>query len=555
MSGTAGAQEQALHGGRSSAPPRAATKGEGYVVRVWLVALLAALLHMIPYWHAQFSARDGLTFTGNLTVSPDYMQYRVWERQTVREGPVVTNTFTTEPNRAHLPVFYYWAIGQTARALHVRPEAVYAYSGAVFAVILSWLLWIFAARSIADVTMRWWAYLATMFGGGLTGHLKLLESAPGLNQVGVLRRVLIEPLAAWPVFEEYRGHFVFRALYDSHFLLLWVVALLAILALARAVEHYSHQRALLAATGFAAMTALHVYEGVTLWAIAAAAVVACWRHPVERRAALRALAWCTGAVGLTYAALGALYARSGLPLPPWRAVNTLFSVVILAFPIAWWLIAVGLRDFWQRAGVRERFLVAWASACTVLTLSGPFYPYPDRGALTMSVPVLIVAALIYAVRYGRPTRLAAAVAIAVFAAGPVWQVTRSWVFSGFRPDAPFMYLSRDHRAIVDSLRARAGTQDVLIAEPPDLLWIAPEYPGRLFVGHFFLTVDYKQKNERVQRALGLPDSLPAVLAESGASWLFVSASRDRTRIGRTPGLVPVASGTPGTLYRVTAGAR
>ena len=79
---------------------------------------------MLPFWHAQVSTPPGHEFTGNLTISPDYMQYRVWERLSVREGPIVSNTFTIEPNRRHLPVFYYWAIGHTARALGVHENTV-----------------------------------------------------------------------------------------------------------------------------------------------------------------------------------------------------------------------------------------------------------------------------------------------------------------------------------------------------------------------------------------------------------------------------------------------
>ncbi|MBK8248081.1 MAG: hypothetical protein IPK85_11860 [Gemmatimonadetes bacterium] len=522
---------------------------------VWLVALMAAVLHMVPYWHAQSSARDGYEFSGNLTISPDYMQYRVWERQAVREGPIVSNTFTTESNRPHLPVFYYWAIGRTAVALGVRPEAVYAYSGAMFAVALALLVWAFVARSMAPGAMRWWAYGAIMFGGGLGGHIKVLEATPGLSQVGVLRRLLIEPAAAWPVFEEYRGHYVFRALYDSHFLLLWVVALLAILAMARAIESYEPRRVILAALGCAAMTLLHVYEGVTLWAIAAAAVLAAWQHPVERRAAWRVLGWCTVSVAVVYAALGTMYARSGLPLPGWHAVNILFSVVVLAFPISWALMAIGLRDYWHTSGPRERFLVAWAGACTALTLSGPFYPYPDRGTLTMSVPVLLIGAMIFAVRYGRPGWRSAIIAIGIFAAGPVWQGARSWVFSGFRPDAPFIYLSPGHRAVRDSLIAHSDTSHVLLAEPAELLWLAPTFPGRLHVGHFFLTVGYKAKHEQLQRALAFPtDSLPRLLAASGSDWLFVGTTRDRAAIERAVPLRRVVSVPEGTLYAVERGA-
>lgn len=518
--------------------------------RVWVIAVLSAVLHMLPYWHAQWSTPAGYEFTGNLTVSPDYMQYRVWERLAVREGPIVSNTFTVEPNRPHIPVFYYWAVGQSARALSVRPETVYAYSGACFAVVLALLVWVFVRRFLADGPMRWWVFLALMFGGGLGGHLRLLEAAPVIGQIGLVQRALIEPARAWPLFEDYRGHYIFRALYDSHFLLLWIVALLAILALARAFERYTPRRAAVAALGFAAMTVLHVYEGVTLLAIAAAVLLASWRHPSDRAVALRLLGWTSAAVGLVYAGLGVLVARSGLPLPEWRAVNILFSTVVLAFPIAWWLMAIGLTEYWRGAQLRERFLVAWAAACTLLTLSGPFYPYPDRGTLTMAVPVLVIAGSIFAARFGHPRRAALIIAVAVFAAGPLWQFARSWHFSGFRPDAPFIHLSADRRAVVDTLRGRAGISDVLLAEPADLLWLAPEYPGRLYVGHFFLTYQYRARREALDRALATPDSLGGLLERSGARWLFAGPHRDAATLSRTSGLTIVWSGRPGTLFEV-----
>jgi hypothetical protein len=519
-------------------------------LRVWFIAVVAALLHMLPFWHAQWSTQPGYEFTGNLTISPDYMQYRVWERLALREGPIVSNTFTVEPNRPHLPVFYYWAIGKTARAMDVRPETVYAYSGAVFAIVLTILVWVLVRRFLPDAPMRWWVFLALMFGGGLGGHLKLLASAPVVGQMEIVQRTLIEPADAWPLFEDYRGHYIFRALYDSHFLLLWIVALLAILALARASERYSTRRAVVAALGFAAMTLLHVYEGVTLVAIAAAGVVVSWRNTAERTIALRLLGWTSGAVALVYVVLGVLVARSGLPIPEWRAVNILFSTVVLAFPIAWWLITIGLRRYWREAGPRERFLVAWAAACTLLTLSGPFYPYPDRGTLTMAVPVLIIAGSIFASRFGRPSGRALALAAAVFAAGPLWQFARSWHFSGFRADAPSIHLSADRRAVLDTLGARAQVSDVLLAEPPDLLWLAPEYPGRLYVGHFFLTHDYRSRREALERALASPDSLGPLLDLAGARWLFAGPQRNAETLAATPGLAAVWRGPSGTLFEV-----
>ncbi|MDQ6669384.1 MAG: hypothetical protein M3069_01230, partial [Chloroflexota bacterium] len=71
---------------------------------VFVVAALAGLLHIAPVWRAQTQVPAGWTFTGNLTISPDYMQYRVWERLSQLSGILVADTFTSEPNQPHLLV-------------------------------------------------------------------------------------------------------------------------------------------------------------------------------------------------------------------------------------------------------------------------------------------------------------------------------------------------------------------------------------------------------------------------------------------------------------------
>ena len=518
--------------------------------RIWIVALVAALLHMAPFWHAQVSTRDGWTFTGNTTISPDYMQYRVWERQAQREGPIVTNRFTTEPNAKHLPVFFYWGVGTLARWLGVRPEFVYAYAGAGLAIALTLLVFATVRRFLPDPTHGWWTFLAIMVGGGLGAYLKFASAVPVLRELGAVQRFLIEPVLIAPTFEEYRSHYVYRTLYDTHFLFLWIVMLGAVLALHRAFVRFTPGRVAVVAASFAALTVLHVYEGVVLVAIAAGVLACTWPQVDERRVALRLLVIGGVAVFACYGALGWLYQRSGLPLPTWSARNILFATLLISFPLTWPLLAIGGRQYWLNAGRDERFLLGWAAGCTAITLSGPFFPYPDRGTMTLQVPLLIITAAIYFSRWRSLTRRAALIALVALGASPAWQIIRSWYFTGFRADAPFMYLNADHRAALSALRSRSDTGQVLLAEPADLLWLAPEFPGRLYVGHFFLTVDFRQKHESLQRALATPDSLPALLARSGASWLYVSARREPERLTSAASITPVHTGPMGTLFRV-----
>ncbi|MEP7343693.1 MAG: hypothetical protein ABI877_00440 [Gemmatimonadaceae bacterium] len=519
---------------------------------VWLVAVIAALLHMTPYWHAQWSAKGDWSFTGNLTLSPDYMQYRVWERQTGREGPIVSNRFTTEQNARHLPVFYYWAIGAVSRATGATPEQVYAYSGALFAIALVVLLYGVVREFLPDPSHHRWPFIALVFGGGLGGHLKLLQGLPVIGTSPIVDRLVTQPITEWPLFEEYRSHFVLRTLFDSHFLLLWIACVAAVFALYLAVVRWTPSRAAGVCALFATVTVLHVYEGLTLIAIAIGVALALWRDQPEGRNARRAAAWTTGTVALCYLALGILFRRSGLPLPSWHAVNILAATLFLAFPISWVLLAMGGARYFREAGVPARFIIGWVLACTAVTLSGPFYPYPDRGTMTMQLPLLIAAGAIYFARWHRLTRLAAIVALAVMGATPAWQIARSWYFSGFRADAPFMHINGAHRQSLASLRQTADTNDILLAEPRDLLWLASDFPGRFYVGHFFLTVNYQAKNEALTRAVqsSSPDSMQALLQRSGTSLLFVNADRNPARFAALGDLHPVVQTAVGTLFRV-----
>jgi hypothetical protein len=368
-------------------------------------------------------------------------------------------------------------------------------------------------------------------------------------------RLVTQPLEGWPSFEDYRSHYVVRTLLDSHFLLLWIACVAAVFALYLAVRRWTPARAVGVCTLFAAATLLHVYEGLTLIAIAIGVALALWRDEPDARNARRAAVWTTGTVALCYLALGLLFRHSGLPLPSWRAINILAATLLIAFPISWVLLALGGARYFRDGGVPARFIIGWALACTAVTLSGPFYPYPDRGTMTMQVPLLIATGAIYFTRWHRLTARAAVIALAVWGATPLWQVSRSWYFSRFRADAPFMHINGAHRQSLVALHQTADTSDVLLAEPRDLLWLAPDFPGRLYVGHFFLTVNYKAKNEALTSAVQSPDSMQALLQRSGSSLLFVNADRNPARFAALGDLHPVAQTTVGTLFRFGGNAR
>jgi hypothetical protein len=517
--------------------------------RVVVVALLAGLFHIAPFVRAELATPPGWSFAENMTVSPDYMQYRVWERQAAASGPLVENRFTTEPNRPHLFVAFYWAIGKMAATFNVSPERVYAYLGIPLAVVLALMLYATVKHFIPSEHAAWWTFLAILFGGGLGAHLKIANEVPFLREFGPFNRVVTQSLETAVVFEDYRSHYVVKTLIDSHFLVIWIASLAAVLAFYAAIRRGTVAWYATAAALFAASTFLHVYEGVTLLAIAVGIVICCWPLREYRPALVRALAWSTVSIAVSYAVLVSWLARSGIEIPSWRAVNVLASILVIAYPVAFGLIAWGFRDYWRAAGLQERVLVGWAAACTVVTLSGPFYPYPDRGTMTMQVPLMIIAGAIYFARRQRLTWKALVVGVAFMGATPVWLAARTWKFTSFREDAPWMFLSAAHRDVLQFLESRATSGDVLLADSPDVLWIAPTFPGRHYVGHFFLTVDYERKLAEIQRLLesAAPDDA-AFLPGAGIRWVFVDRSRRPERFTSIPGFTPALRTTVGWLY-------
>jgi hypothetical protein len=518
---------------------------------VWVVALLVAAARMTPYAVAAWRTPDGWTFTGNLSISPDYMQYRTWSRQTQVEGPLVSNRFTAEPNPRHIPVGFYWGVGQLSRLTGTTPEWVYAWLGVPLTVVLVLLAFV-TARGFLRPPAIPWALGMMLIGGGL-GAVLLFIRESGLGAWYPLHALVVEPLSgptrAVP-FEGYRGNYILHALLDTHFLAFWIAALAAVMGLAATVLDYSRRRLAWTVLLFIAATVLHVYEGITLMAIAfGVTAVATARGFPWRRAV--AIVMVTGAgVTAVLAAAWWLLSRSGLPTPAWRGLNVPPMILLLAFPVSWLLLAIGGGRLWREGGLKAAVLFGWAAGCLALVLSGPFFPYPDRGTMTLQVPLVILAAAVYfrdrvKVRPGH-------IAVLVVLAGPTLAF-RVWQTWGLRYDgsAHHIWIHPEHRRLIDAVAAADSTA-VLIADETSLRWLGPEFPGRHFAGHFFLTVDYDRKRAALDAFFDETDPArqAAFLREVRPTLLFVPVWRDPARFELMGGLEPLVAEPPGTLFRV-----
>lgn len=529
---------------------------------VLLVATAAAVFHMVPFWVAHLETPDDHVFTGVLSGSPDALQYRMLMERSLLTGPVVDNRLTTEPNDPHVFMLFYHGIGKVADWLAVGTGFVYEYAGAAFAFVLVIGLFLITDHFLKVRYRTWWVVLPMLLGGGLGAHLLVLNDIDRLRGISPFRRIVTEGLGASVMFEQYRNHFVFTTLFDSHFLFFLLMALGAVMAYYGAVVRWSVPRMLFAAFLFGAATLLHIYDGVTLVFITAGITFVLWLKKLPVRAALLTGVLCAAAVGAAILWQMLLYRSSGLPIPEWRAQGIYFVALALAYALAWGLMAWGIGRYWKDAGVDECFLLGWIMGCTVLTLSGPFYPYADRGNMTLQVPLFIAAGAIYFSRYPRVRLKHALVAVSILGVAPLWKIERRMELVQFesQPRATpwaHIWMSPDHQQVVQALRSTAREDDVLIVDktrPPwqtDDLWLTQGFQGLLYAGHYAVTPEFDRKRTEVNEffAAADPETGPDFLSREGITLVYVRGDQDPARFDAVPGLRPLVSTSTGVLLR------
>ena len=290
-----------------------------------------------------------------------------------------------------------------------------------------------------------------------------------------------------------------------------------------------------------------------------------WLKGLHRNAVVKTTAGMFVALGASLGLLAFVFSRSGLPAPSWVGTSLPVTILLIGFPIALPLVAIGVNRYWRDAEEGSVFLLGWILGCLALSLSGPFFPYPHRGVFTLQIPLFLVAGAIYFRRWQRLTPAAIAIAVLAMGLTPALKVARSLRTGAFDPGAPYRHVNEAHERTLDVLASAADGDDVLLADQPDVLWLAPTYPGRHYAGPFFLTVDYEQKRQRLQQFYEAPPTRKAeFLRQENIRFLYVSRdtaprlweTKARPRptpamFDSVPGLRALEANREGTLFEVT----
>jgi hypothetical protein len=505
---------------------------------------------MSPYWHAQFAASPGWHFTGNLSSWPDEVQYRVWLRQAPDSGLLVDDRFTSEPSKPFLPVALYYVIGWTSQFLSVQRDMAFAYAGALFAAALTMMIYVIS-RQFLSTRAAAWTLVVVVFGGGLGAYFKFLELLLWQFQSGRAAAGRINHfLQTARVFEDYRENYVIRAIFDSHFAFFWTLLLAVLLALHSTLRVFSVRKLMLTCAVSMIITLLHVYDGVLLIAIAAGITTLIWMKDLPVRPALISLAALTASIGMALGGLFIAQLHSGLPFPQWQSPNVSALVLFMAYPVAALILTPALPKLWSTADFNQCFLMGWTLGAVGLTALQPLYPYAGRASITVQVALYILAATLYFSSRVQVPKKHVATAVVLLGITPVWVLLEMWRISRFQADAPAVFVNQQHLAISESLRKRASTDDVLLAAERDTRWLAPEYPGRHYCAHYFLTVAYFQKTREVDDFFenDRPELHAQFLRKHRIRFLYVDRKLDPERFVNVPGLVLVRRESVGSLF-------
>ncbi|MAT97277.1 MAG: hypothetical protein CL608_09060 [Anaerolineaceae bacterium] len=386
--------------------------------REWIaalgIALITAVLGLIPYWLGNLLAPEGQVYMQLIMNPEDAQTYWAKMLQGFNGAWLYTIPFTPEPHAAAgVGIFYVW-LGQLARGLGMSLTAVWHSSRFIASLILFLTTFRFVAAFLPDKQTRWTAYQLALYGSGL-GWLLFAVGQPYW-------------LGAFPVdFKQPGAHLFFTALTFPHIALGTAVILFDMLVLKKigthkkvhakaqsrqdgqvknlpksaksadfSLESVSSSRWRWAALAGLANLLLGVAYPFLIYIVAGTAVLSWSVLAWQQRRILWQMGWQIAVMFLMPAPLYLYYlsvwrsndvfrlwdAQAGTPAAPWPQYLVSFGVMLLLAGLFWW----------KKPSERSRYLLLWLWILTAaLLLYSPLLPQ-RRFIQGVHVPLAVLAA-------------------------------------------------------------------------------------------------------------------------------------------------------------------
>jgi hypothetical protein len=481
--------------------------------------LLVGFLRMLPWLSQRFvPAPPGTSYLPVSYLPKDFLQYAAFSRQVVSDGAFFFyNPFTTEPQSDRFVLLFHWAIGLVARLSGATTFEVFEWSRIPLLFLLFGVLWWFLGPVFEDRRDRAMAALLVGFAGGLEGFVRPFADAlpPGFT----LR--LLQDTSAL------HGWSCFAGFYNP----LWIGAqCLALLVLRPLLlePQRSPVRLAACAAGLIGLFFVHPYSALACGVIATLHPVAQWllgmrpegRRVAEDAAALGSAALVVGSISLWQLQDGVYRQGAGGVLGD-QNLSALWYPLTLGVLGA--LALQGARH-WRAVSHPARAAVfAWIVAVAALHwlpfLNGYKFVY------LLPLPRCILAAPALRVLLGRATgwggRALAVAGVVALSAGSVLQT-----YDAVRSVREVSAAPVELVEMVEHL-AEQPTGNALV--PSGLGNVLPAFSAhRVWVGHWFLTPDFFEREAQLRRLLNDPrlePQLEHLLEQQEIRYLVTHAAR------------------------------
>ena len=475
---------------------------------VWAMALGVALLRALPFLQLIATRPPrGYAYLPIGYIPKDWLQYVALIRQPADTGRLLlANPFTTEPQEGRFVLLFHQALGVLHLATGIDPFWLLELSRVPLLLVFFAVLWRFLGHVFVERRVKLWACALVAFAGGLEAFaLPLAHAGLPAAMAERMERDL------WHLY----GWNGFASFYNP----LWIAALALVLVVLRPLLQpggpASVRDKVQAGVGFLALALVHPHSAILVGA--ALAGVALVELALEPPALRRRLAHAVVALAPPIAALAALTL--------WQLRDPVFGAAggrALGAPSAsaslFWLPVAGgalgffaLRGFqrWAREAHPWRLAVGgWLGAVALLVSSTVLNGYHFVFGLHLPLCLAAAPALAAAVERWRGERAFGAVRLAVamllLFVSPLYVTVRSLREARQESAVP--------AAFMPALAELRDVRPTNVLAPPQLGNVIPAFtPHRVWLGHWFLTPDFRERSRWYALLVDNPEPQTRVL--------------------------------------------
>lgn len=482
----------------------------------WGLFVLVALLHALPFVRAVGGhPPEGRAYVPVGHVPKDSLAYVALLRQVPDSGRFAfANPFDNAPGSGRVLMPLLWLIGAVAAGLRANPFWALELARVPLLALFFWLLWRLTLRVYSDERERKWAVGLVGFSGGL----EFLVAPWASHLPAPVGRVFAQELA------RENGWSTFASLQNP----LWIAGLaLAVLVLGAIFRPNTRPRNAVAWLGLGgfALYWVHPYSAIAVVAVALVYPVLGWLlddAPVRQ----------TGGACVSGAILALVLVA---PIVFWQlqdpgygaATGGVFGQQLLSvfwYPLAFGAVGVLALRAWRNPanffGGHRLGLLSWVVAVALLQSC----PFLNGYHFTFFLHLPL--ALLAAPEVARLDREWTSARQRVWRAG-LWAL----LFLGAAANSLDALADVGERGAVPAgsiaLAKRLGTLPPgNVAAPGEVGVLVPAFgPQRSYVGHWFLTPDFRAREEAYWRALDRPQELGSWLSGNDIRYLVLPKER------------------------------